>query len=173
MRAAPAMPHPARVIKTQLVALSVLALVAPAALADDSATLVAGRTTVLTGSLSGAAAYGPFVPVSGEVVPEDCVSDGCEDVSVRVVVPRGRVGRVAWAVDAPATGFGVDLRIYDAAGSLVSSRQGGGADTPSPSTTTYGTTSSLRAGTYVVRTSITGGAADYRATLDLALSPRR
>jgi hypothetical protein len=137
---------------------------APAASADGTTTLTAGKPTVLTGHLSGAATYGPFLP-SGQAVPDECVSDGCRDHQVRVVVPKGQLGQIAWAIDAPATGPGVDLRIYDSASNVISSSKGGAADTPTPSTASYGTTRKLKSGTYRVRTSIIGGVTDYEATL--------
>jgi hypothetical protein len=142
-------------------------VLAPLANAQGTVTVTTGKTTVLTGHLSGAATYGPLLPVGGQAVPDECVSDGCQDHQVRVVVPKGQIGQIAWAIDAPATGPGVDLRIYDGVGKLISSRSGGGADTPTPSTSTYGTTSRLRSGAYLVRTSIIGGVTDYEATLRL------
>lgn len=149
-----------------------VALFGSGAMAETGAAVTPGKTTVLTGHLSGAATYGPLLPTGGSAAPDECISDGCNDHAVRVVIPKGQAAQIAWAIDAPATGPGVDLRIFDSAGTLVSTRRGGGADTPSPSTSTYGTTSLLKSGQYLVRTSIVGGATDYEAELTL-LSRRR
>ncbi len=139
----------------------------PVATAESTHNVIAGKTTVLTGHLSGAATYGPFFPISGQAAPDECVSDGCRDHHIRVVVSKGQLAQIAWAIDAPATGPGVDLRIYDSAGNMISSRNGGGADTPTPSTSTYGKTAPLKSGAYLVRTSISGGVTDYQAQLQL------
>jgi hypothetical protein len=62
----------------------------------------------------------------------------------------------------------VDLRVYDKHGQLISERDGGGIDTPLPTTSTYGWTAPVTSGVYLIRTSIMGGVTDYRATLRLS-----
>jgi hypothetical protein len=151
-------------------AVATMLALAPTASAERTASLAAGRPIVLAGEVSGAATYGPIVPTSGQALPEECFADGCEEHAVRVVVPRGHVAVINWTIEAPATGAGLDLRIFDDQNQKVSIRNGGGgAATTTPSSSTYGSSRQLSGGVYTVRASVVGGSTEYKATLALRL----
>lgn len=148
---------------------AVLAL-SPAADADPSTRLDAKhREVVLTGHLEGASTYGPFYPVGGDAFDRTCVDRGCEEHDVVIAVPARTRARLDWSVRAPATGPGVDLRIFDADGRTMTRRSGGSIDTPSPTTATHGSVRAIPSGRYTVRVSVMAGVTDYAAQLSLYL----
>jgi hypothetical protein len=144
------------------------ALSANHAVADTPSRLdLRHRELTLVGHLEGASTYGPFYPVGGAGFDRTCVGQGCDERSVVVVLPEGATARLDWRVEAPATGPGVTLRIFDERGDEVSGISGGSIDTPSPTTATYGKVHPLRAGRYTVRVSLMAGVTDYAAHLRL------
>ena len=154
-----------------VIAVAAVALTSSQATAGPERRLDAkNRKVVLKGHLEGASTYGPFFIVNGGPFDSICVGLGCEEHELVIVVPKRAKASLYWAVEAPATGFGIDLRLTDVDGKVIARRTGGWFAGTSLMMGTEGEVPSISSGRYTVRVSITGGVADYAALIALYLN---
>lgn len=157
-------------MRRQIVAAAVAGLVALSTqveAAPNRVALSSGQQVTRTGHLEGASASGFVVaPYRSDYSEQLCTPDACEEVAVTVKLPRGRVqGDLAAVVTAPMQSAGLNIKMFNAAGDLIASAEGGGFGAPASEVSSYAIARGLKAGTYTVRTYLSVGTANFTQKL--------
>jgi len=150
-------------------------LASPGAAAGSSQTIGPGQKVTRSGHLEGAALPGfALAPYRQGLTEQVCTPAACDELTVHLVLKKGqRYGDLSAVVTAPTRSLGVNIRVFDAAGTLVARAEGGGvgAGVPGGEVSAYTVASRIRAGTYRVHVYVSAGVADFTQTL--VWRPRR